>query len=1194
MKKLNKLTMLVLALTLSMSLIAQTPTPPASGDGTSDNPYQIATLDNLYWVTQNSGEWSKYYIQTADIDATSTNIWDGCAGFTPIGNFTINFTGSYNGQNHTIDGLYINRTTTNYQGLFGYTNGATVENIGLTNVNINGDGRIGGLVGENRTSNVNNCYSTGSVSGNERIGGLVGNNRGSAVSNCYSAGSVSGSNYIGGLLGYNYSASSVNNCYSTGSVSGNDYIGGFAGYNSGWSTTVGDCYSTGNVIGNGYVGGLVGYNYSSSTVSNCYSTGSVSGNSYYGGLVGDNSLATVSNSFWDTQTSGQSTSAGGTGKTTAEMKTKSTFTDAGWNFIGETINGANNYWNIDGSINDGYPYLSVGYPASGDGTSGNPYQIATLDNLYWVTQNSGEWSKYYIQTADIDATSTNIWDGCAGFTPIGNFTINFTGSYNGQNHTIDGLYINRTTTNYQGLFGYTNGATVENIGLTNVNINGDGRIGGLVGENRTSNVNNCYSTGSVSGNERIGGLVGNNRGSAVSNCYSAGSVSGSNYIGGLLGYNYSASSVNNCYSTGSVSGDDYIGGFAGQNSGYSTTVSNCYSTGSVSGTASYVGGLVGSNTATVNNSFWDTQTSGQSTSSGGTGKTTAEMKTQSTFTDAGWDFLGETANGENDYWGMESGINNGYPYLTMQKAEWTGASSTLWNLAGNWSVDAIPPAAFDITIPDVVNDPVISGIVATGALTIFPLAQLTIAPMAGLTTNGLFTNDGYFLIQSDGLNGYAGTYIDMAGIAGVGVFEFDRDVLCSGTVGGSANPFGWHYLAAPFDGYTTDDMPDYFVNAWDQPSGLWIQYSMDPYVFPCTPWPTTPLNTMDAWSINFDLNYPDPLCPGLPPGTGNIVEFIGGAVDVHTGAYNAPLGYGAGAYQEWNLVSNPYPSGLDVDLIAWGPNTVQAAAYYDGCAGNYVYWATGMGSYVMAPTLGFFVETVAADVFPVTNAERAHGADWFWKSEVTDLLTLEATGNDKSDVLHVRFADNVTAGFDLNGDAHKLFAENEGLAQIYTLAGEEMLAINAQPAAEMVPMGFTSVGSGTFTIEAIETSDFADVVLEDLFEETQTDLLAGSYTFNYTAGDDPNRFIIHFTPVGTPELEANSINIWSSEHNIYVNVPETANGDIIVFNMMGQEMLRTDINPGCVNVIPMEKVNTYYVVKVLTSKNAVTGKVYIK
>ena len=527
---------------------------------------------------------------------------------------------------------------------------------------------------------------------------------------------------------------------------------------------------------------------------------------------------------------------------------------------------------------------------------------------------------------------------------------------------------------------------------------------------------------------------------------------------------------------------------------------------------------------------------------------------------------------------------------------WTGAINDEWNNPGNWSDMVVPGPTTNVEIPDVTKAPfpIISGVVATGALTIFPLAQLTIAPMAGLTTNGLFTNDGLFLIQSDGLSGYAGTYIDMAGIAGVGVFEFDRDVLCSGTVGGSANPLGWHYLAAPFDGFTTDNMPDYFVNAWDQPTGMWIQYSMDPYLFPCTPWPTTPLNTMDAWSINFDLNYPDPLCPGLPPGTGNIVEFIGGAVDVHTGAYNAPLGYGAGAYQEWNLVSNPYPSGLDVDLIAWGPNTVQAAAYYDGCAGNYVYWATGMGSYVMAPTLGFFVETVAADVFPVTNAERAHGADWFWKSEVTDLLTLEATGNDKSDVLHVRFADNVTAGFDLNGDAHKLFAENEGLAQIYTLAGEEMLAINAQPAAEMVPMGFTSVGSGTFTIEAIETSDFADVVLEDLFEETQTDLLAGSYTFNYTAGDDPNRFIIHFTPVGTPELEANSINIWSSEHNIYVNVPETANGDIIVFNMMGQEMLRTDINPGCVNVIPMEKVNTYYVVKVLTSKNAVTGKVYIK
>ncbi len=141
-------------------------------------------------------------------------------------------------------------------------------------------------------------------------------------------------------------------------------------------------------------------------------------------------------------------------------------------------------------------------------------------------------------------------------------------------------------------------------------------------------------------------------------------------------------------------------------------------------------------------------------------------------------------------------------------------------------------------------------------------------------------------------------------------------------------------------------------------------------------------------------------------------------------------------------------------------------------------------------------------------------------------------------------------------------------------------------------MSFTSVTSGTYTIEAIETSEFENVVLEDLFTGIQTDLLAGSYTFDHVTGADTDRFILHFTPLGIGDNFADMVNIWSSANNIYVQTPDVT-GDIVVFNMMGQEVVRTDIEPGT-KVIPMNDVNTYYVVKVLTSDNAVTGKVFIK
>ena len=109
----------------------------------------------------------------------------------------------------------------------------------------------------------------------------------------------------------------------------------------------------------------------------------------------------------------------------------------------------------------------------------------------------------------------------------------------------------------------------------------------------------------------------------------------------------------------------------------------------------------------------------------------------------------------------------------------------------------------------------------------------------------------------------------------------------------------------------------------------------------------------------------------------------------------------------------------------------------------------------------------------------------------------------------------------------------------------------------------------------------------------ETDLLSDSYTFNYTIGDNPNRFIVHFTPLGTPELEANSIHIWSSERNIYVTVPATVTGDVAVYNMMGQEVVANKVIPG-MNVIPVNDVNTYYVVKVKSNNIVKTEKVFIR
>jgi len=341
-------------------LYAQTATLP-SGSGTQGDPYQIETLDNLYWITQNQSSWSSYFVQTADIDASSSSSWDGSAGFTPIGNGETNyFTGSYNGKGHTITGLYINRPTVTYVGLFGICMGTgSIDSLGVKNVNITGKNYVGGITGLSNTSrSISYTFSTGTVTGKSgTAGGLVGSN-GGTITNSYSACSVTGNSVIvGGLVGFNASTGSISKSFSTGNATGtSSHVGGLAGQNSGSITNT---YAMGSASGSYWVGGLVGYNTYSGVINYSFATGNIPGNDPdIGGLVGGNgSGGTISNSFWDTETSGKASSHGGVGKTTSEMKTQSTFTDAGWDFTGETTNGTNDIWEINGTQNSGYPKL---------------------------------------------------------------------------------------------------------------------------------------------------------------------------------------------------------------------------------------------------------------------------------------------------------------------------------------------------------------------------------------------------------------------------------------------------------------------------------------------------------------------------------------------------------------------------------------------------------------------------------------------------------------------------------------------------------------------------------------------------------------------------------------------------------------------------------------------------------------------
>jgi len=520
----------------------------------------------------------------------------GIANFNPIGKVANRFRGSFDGLGHTISDLTINRPANNFVGLFGGTDvGSVIKNIGLVG---------------------------GSVSGADYVGGLVGYNTGTTT-NSYATGSVSGTSYVGGLVGWK-SAGTIQNSYATGSVSGTDYVGGLVGYNSG-------------------------------TTTNSYATGSVSGTSYVGGLVGwNNSAGTTTNSYWDTQTTGQASSAGGTGLTTAQMIDASNFSS--W---------STSIWSFGkGSSVAGYgisrPYLtnvtaSADIPTQtllfngGYGTSVSPYTVTNWQQLQNINYNSTTLGKVYnlsndlgIATSGYDTYASSTANSGAGWNPIGDWTNKFEGSFDGLGHTISDLTINRPTTDYVGLFGATDiGSVIKNIGLVGGSVSGQNYVGSLAGYIYQSSIKNSFATGNVSGNNDVGGLAGLSSFSSITNSFATGNVSGNNDVGGLAGYILSTL-VDNTYATGNVSGTWNVGGLVGHSNDTDSSIINSYAMGSATGTTN-VGGLLGRTIGSVSNSYWNSTVNstgvGYGSATGVTGLSTAQMQQQANFT--GFDFTND-------------------------------------------------------------------------------------------------------------------------------------------------------------------------------------------------------------------------------------------------------------------------------------------------------------------------------------------------------------------------------------------------------------------------------------------------------------------------------------------------------------------------------------------------------------------------
>ena len=709
------------------------------------------------------------YELTADLDFDTNGngladagdaYWNNGVGWEAIGTPSQKFTATFEGNGHILANLFIDRPTQSDLGLFGAT-GATsvIRRVALHGVNLRGRYEVGGLVGDSDGS-VTASYARGSVRGTlDSIGGLVGRNDGTLTAS-YASVAVMGRSSVGGLAGRNYRH--ITASYASGAVSSHAANGE-------------------------HVGSLVGRNFEHGHITASYARGPVSGpGGTVGGLVGRHEDgARVTASYWDTATTGQTRSAGGMGKTTAELQTPTDDSGiyADWDVDVDGVTGGDDPWHFGTA--EQYPVLQVDFDGNGTATwaefgdqrpAPDPAQVdydtdndglievgslAQLHAIRWDLDGNGfaidpgyaaafpnapagmgcrTNCTGYELTANLDFDTNGngladagdaFWNGGAGWEPLGTARTRFAATFNGNGHTIANLFIDRPTESQIGLFGVTDRSSViRRVGLRGLDVRGRHEVGGLVGNNG-GDVTATYARGTVRGNSyAVGGLVGRHHGH-IRTSYASGTVAGNHRIGGLVGDGNGQ--VIASYARAAVSGGadglsaEHAGGLFGHMYG-SARITASFAWGRVTGTHSSVGGLVGSRVEDSGTrlSYWDTATSGRTRSSGGMGKTTAELQTPTDDTGiyADWDVDIDGATGGDDPWHF--GTAEQYPVLQV---DFDGNGTATWQEFGDQR-PAADPAQVDY---DTDND---------GLIEVANLAQLH-AIRWDLDGDGFATDPGY-------------------------------------------------------------------------------------------------------------------------------------------------------------------------------------------------------------------------------------------------------------------------------------------------------------------------------------------------------------------------------------------------------------------------------------------------------------------
>jgi len=618
---------------------------------TTKDEYIIYKADELYGLAELVNEGNSFAGKTiklgADIRVNNGKATDWAEGnnlpnnlWTPIGGGTdsstnIPFAGTFDGQGHTISGVYM-KSNGLYLGFFGVLSkdgSSVIKNFKLTNsyfestattVNANNLDGLGSIAGQG-AGTLDTIYSDAIlVTAVKRVGGFVGNQRQDnsvlIVKNCWFDGSASASQFVGGILGYANGATcttKVENCLVTaeltGTYNGNACVGGITG--SAYAGAFDSCVVAGKLTGKAAVAAFIGRSYVTSatnlTMVKCYNASNVS--EYY-----TNKAITLSNV--DTITKEQLTGTSAYTNTLLDFYVKNNNENGKWVAVQNDLLTLKSFADESKIADVSTLKRTITADTSWYDSSKSVFVISSANELYGLAKLCNDGTTFASKTIKL-GSDIKVNDGLAtdwaegknlpdtAWTPIGGGANNanrvFAGTFDGQGHTISGLYM-KSNGNYLGLFGLTasNGSTViQNLKLTNTYFENTGTgtgtsigLGSIAGQG-AGKFDSIYSDAILKSTAyNTGGLVGSHRYVTVTinNCVYKGNITGNSYVGGILGYGYKTvtkADIQNCLVVADCSATgNGVGGICGGI--YTANIASCVFAGNVN-TSGYRAGIVG-------------------------------------------------------------------------------------------------------------------------------------------------------------------------------------------------------------------------------------------------------------------------------------------------------------------------------------------------------------------------------------------------------------------------------------------------------------------------------------------------------------------------------------------------------------------------------------------------------------------------